>query len=81
MFGIGKSQGVVSGMNQKMRGNGFPLKGRHLCRKVVAEWSQSPASLPVAFTTNELLKCILKLRPSLGTPEGMLTEQCEGERT
>lgn len=81
MFGIGKSRGAVSGMSQKMRGSGFPLKGRHLCRKVEAEWARSPANLPVTFTPNELLKGILKLSPSLGTSEGILTEHCEGKRT
>lgn len=47
----------------------------------MAEWSPSPASLPVAFIPNKLLKGILKLSPSLGTHEGMQTEQCEGKRT
>lgn len=37
----------------------------------------SPESLPVALTPNTLLKAIPKLRPSLGTSEGMLAEQCE----
>lgn len=72
MSGIGESRGIVSGVNPNSREWLFTK-----AKGVSAERQAMVESLPVALTPNTLLKAIPKLRPSLGTSEGMLAEQCE----